>query len=104
MRAKIEKALGLFIIILAIIFATVYLYLAIMARKILTKRLQDLTHRKVIIGSFSITPSLGIEIKGLDIEGLAKFKSISISPSLIGFIRGEADPQEINFYSAGVIH
>ncbi len=89
MRKKIEKALGLFIIILAIIFATVYLYLAIMGQAILTKELQDLTGRKVTIGYFSITPSLDIKIKGLDIQGLAKFKSISISPSIAGFIRGK---------------
>ncbi|PIS33314.1 MAG: hypothetical protein COT38_05925 [Candidatus Omnitrophica bacterium CG08_land_8_20_14_0_20_41_16] len=89
MRNKIEKALGLFIITLAVIFAIVYLYLAIMGQAILTKKLQGLTRREVTMGYFSITPSLTLKIKDLDIQGLAKFKSISISPSITGFIRGK---------------
>ena len=84
MRKKIEKILGLLIIALAVIFATVYLYLVIMGQAILTKELEDLTHKKVTMGYFSIAPNLSLEIRDLDIQGLAKFNSISISPSITG--------------------
>ena len=97
MRKKIERILGLFIIALAILFTAFYLYVAIMGQAILTKELENLTHRKVTMSYFSITPSLDIKIKGLDIQGLAKFKSISISPSIAGFIRGKLILKKLTF-------
>ncbi len=77
------------IIALAIFFVTVYLYLAIMGQAILTKELENLTHRKVTIGYFSITPNLKLEIKDLEIQGLVKLRSIAISPSLTGLLKGK---------------
>ena len=89
MRRRIERILGLFIIALAILFTTFYLFVAIMGQVILTKELESLTHRKVTMGYFSIAPSLRLEIKNLEIQGLAKVRSISISPSVIGLLRGK---------------
>ena len=77
------------IIALAIFFVTVYLYLAIMGQAILTKELESLTHRKVTIGYFSLTPDLKLEIKDLEIQGLVKLRSIAVSPSLTGLLKGK---------------
>jgi hypothetical protein len=89
MRRKIERFIGLSIMALAIIFAALYLFLAIMGQTLLTKELQDLTRRKVTMDYFSITPSFTVELKNLDIQGLAKSKSVIFSPSLTGLLRGK---------------
>lgn len=88
MRSKIEKILGLFVLAVAIIYATVYLYLAIMGHAILTNQLQELTRKKVTMGYFSITPTLRVDIKDLDIQGLAKSRLISASFNIFGLLRG----------------
>ena len=89
MKRKIERILGIVIISLAVIFTTLYLFVAMMGQAILTKELESLTHRKVTIGYFSITPSLKLEIKALEIQGIAKLRSVYLSPSLIGLLRGK---------------
>jgi len=89
MRRKIEKILALCLIALAISFAAVYLYFAVMGRTILTNQLKDITRRKVTMGYFSLAPNLKLEIKDLDIQGLAKFRLISASPSISAFLKGK---------------
>lgn len=89
MIKRVERILGLFIIVLAIIFTTLYLFVAIMGKTILTKELESLTHRKVTMSYFSLTPTLKLEIKDLEIQGLAKLQYISISPSITGLLRGK---------------
>jgi uncharacterized protein involved in outer membrane biogenesis len=89
MRKRIERALGLLIIALAVLFTAFYLYVATMGQLILTKELETLTNRKVTIGYFSIEPNLRLEIKDLEIQGLAKLKSVSASPSIFGLLKGK---------------
>ncbi|MBM3244129.1 MAG: DUF748 domain-containing protein [Candidatus Omnitrophica bacterium] len=97
MRSKIEKILGTFILALAIIYATVYLYLAIMGQALLTSQLQELTGRRVTMGYFSITPSLKIDIKDIDITGVAKSNRVSASFSIIQLLKGRVILNDLSF-------
>ncbi len=57
-------------------------------KTIIIKQLEKLTNSKVSIGFFDVTLPFNVEIKNLNIEGLAKVESISISPSIPYFIIG----------------
>ena len=76
------------IVILAIVFVVVYLFLLFKGRTILVRELKQLTQKEVNIGYCSITLPLNINIRNLDIKGLLKLDSATISPSFIGFLTG----------------
>lgn len=97
MRSKIERILGFFILSLAILYSTVYLYLAIMGQAILTNQLQELTRKKVTIGYFSFAPSLKVDIKDLDIQGLFKSKVVSASLSVVNLLKGKFVFNQLTF-------
>ena len=86
---SMKKIFLLTICILAILFATFYLFIAIKGKEILSREIEGLSHKKVTIGSFVLTPSLKLEIKDLEIQGLAKLQFISVSPSITGLLRGK---------------
>jgi len=86
---KTEKILGLSIISLAIIFGAIYIFLSVAGKSIIAKTLENLTHKKTTIGYFNLSPTLDLEIKKLDIDGLAKIDSIYISPNLLSLFSGK---------------
>ena len=71
-----------------LIYGAAYIFLIFKGRILIIKQLTDITHRKVSVGYFDIAPPLSIEMKNLDIEGMAKVEAISVSPSILGFITG----------------
>jgi len=71
-----------------LIYSAAYIFLIFKGKALIIKQLTDITHKKVSIGYFDIAPPLSIEMKNLDIEGMAKVEAISISPSILGFITG----------------
>lgn len=74
---------------LAVLFITAYLFVAIKGKALLVKELENLTHKKVTLEHFSLTPGLKLEIKNLEIEGLAKLRFVSLSPSFTGLLKGK---------------
>ncbi len=97
MGIKIQKILGLIILGAAIIFASGYIYLSVMGQAILTNQLQEITRKKVTMGYFFLTPSLKVDIKELNIQGLAKSQSVSVSPSIVGLLRGKLIFNQLTF-------
>jgi uncharacterized protein involved in outer membrane biogenesis len=97
MRRKIEKALGFFILSSAIIYALVYLFLVVVGQAILTNQIQRITHKKTTIRYFSITPTLRIDIKGLDVQGLVKSSKVSASISVVNLLRGRVVFRNLTF-------
>lgn len=89
MGSKIQKILGLIILAAAIIFATGYMYLSVMGQAILTNQLQEITRKKVSIGYFFISPTLRVDVKDLNIQGLVKSQQVSVSLSFSGLLRGK---------------
>jgi len=82
------KILFISVVILVLIYGAAYIFLIFKGRILIIKQLTDITHRKVSVGYFDIAPPLSIEMKNLDIEGMAKVEAISVSPSILGFITG----------------
>ncbi|MFH0855503.1 MAG: DUF748 domain-containing protein [Candidatus Omnitrophota bacterium] len=85
---KIEKTIGLSIIGLAVTFGGIYLFLILMGRQIVAKEIEGLVHKKTTIGYLNISPALNLEIKDLQVQGLAKVKSISVSSNIFSFFTG----------------
>ncbi|MFA5311546.1 MAG: DUF748 domain-containing protein [Candidatus Omnitrophota bacterium] len=89
MGSKIQKVIGLIILGAAIIFASGYMYLSVMGQAILTNQLQEATRKKVSIGYFFISPTLRVDVKDLNIQGLVKSQQVSVSLSFSGLLRGK---------------
>jgi hypothetical protein len=87
---KLEKIIALAILTLAVIFGTLYIFINLTGKAIITKQLEDVTDRKVTIGYFDLSPTLELEIRKLDIEGLAKVDVLYIAPDLFAFFTGKA--------------
>ncbi|MCM8794086.1 MAG: DUF748 domain-containing protein [Candidatus Omnitrophica bacterium] len=76
------------IIILAILFATIYLFLIFNVKPLIISNLEKALQKKVSIGSLEIIPPFNVKIRNLNIEGLLKVDTVSISPSILGLFTG----------------
>lgn len=76
------------IIVLTLLFSAAYIFIALKGKVLIIKRLEDLTHKKVSVGYFDLTPPLNLTLKNLNIEGLTKVESVFISPSIPYLITG----------------
>jgi len=75
--------------VLLSLFLASYVFLALFGKSLLLKQLGELTHKKVTVDEFVLTPPLRIEIKNLKIEGLLKADSILVAPSMIKLCLGQ---------------
>lgn len=75
-------------IILALFFGAVYLFVALKAKPLIAKEIQKAIHKEALIGSVTFSPPFVLRINKLEIKGLLKADSISISPSILGFLTG----------------
>jgi hypothetical protein len=87
---KLEKIIALTILTLAVIFGTLYIFINLTGKAIIIKQIEDVTDRKATIGYFDLSPTLELEIRKLDIEGLVKVDALYISPDLFAFFTGKA--------------
>lgn len=76
------------IIILALVFSAVHFFLLLQGKSFIARQLERLTHKKVSIGYFDIILPLNLDIRNINIEGLARIDSLYISPSILGFLTG----------------
>lgn len=65
-----------------------HLFLAFKGKALISRQLEELTDRKVDIGYFDVRPYFNIEIRDLNIEGLANIESVYISPSVLSLLLG----------------
>lgn len=70
-------------------FAIAYVFLAFKGKDILLGQLEKITKKKVTAGYFGIAFPLNLEIKNLNVEGLANVSSVYISPSIIYLLAGK---------------
>jgi len=75
--------------VLVIIFSCVYAFLLFKGKFILAHKLQAITGRKVSIGQLMLRPPLNLELKDLDIAGLAKIDYVYVSPSIPSLLTGK---------------
>ena len=83
------KFLFIGVTIILSLFLVSYVFLASFGKTLLLKQLEELTHKKVTVGDFILTPPLRIEIKNLEIEGLLKADRIMVAPSIIRLCLGQ---------------
>ncbi|MFA5411296.1 MAG: DUF748 domain-containing protein [Candidatus Omnitrophota bacterium] len=74
--------------VLVFFFTSAQLFLIFKGRSIIVKQLESFTGKKAAIGSFRLLFPLNLEIKKLDIEGLAKIDYIFVSPSISRLFTG----------------
>jgi len=86
---RLIKILGIAILIFALVFVVAYIFIVSQGKVIIARQLESLLHRKVSINYAGLTLPLNLEIKNLDISGLAKVDYAFISPSIPGLLSGK---------------
>lgn len=76
------------IVVVALLFITAYAFLRFLGKAMIIEQIEGLTHRKVSMGTLDLALPFKLEIQNLNIEGLAKIESLSISPSIPYLIIG----------------
>jgi hypothetical protein len=83
-----KKILAILVAIFIISFCLLYVFAVFKGKEVVVNKLQNATGRKVSVGYFDVRPPLTLQIDNLNIEGLAKVASISVSPSILGLLSG----------------
>ncbi len=89
MKKQLIKILGIVIVIFVIVFAATFVFLLLQGKAIIARQIENLTHRKVTIDYVGLTLPFNLEMKNLEIPGLAKIDYTSISPSIPGLLSGK---------------
>jgi len=89
------KILVPILIILVVLFSAAYLFLALQGKSIFEKELERALQKPVSIGYLRLSPSLNIEVRNLNIQGLAQVDSIYVSPSILNLLMGRIAFNEI---------
>jgi len=97
------KNIFIIIAISVIIFSCFYVFLLFQGKFFIANKLQEATGRKVSIGHLVINPPLNIELKNLEIEGLAKISSIYLSPSIPNIFLGKIAFNKIRIINPKII-
>jgi flagellar basal body-associated protein FliL len=106
-KKNMKHWLAILIIVLIIsllILTSGYLFWFSNGKAIITQQLQGLTHRKVTMGYFKIHPLLNLEIRNLEIEGLAKVDSVYMTAGIIGFLTGNLVLDELRIIKPEVTY
>ncbi|MBI4706374.1 MAG: DUF748 domain-containing protein [Candidatus Omnitrophica bacterium] len=85
----LKKILSITLAAAFVVFAIIYVFLAFKGKAVIVSELEKLTKKKVTVGYFGIAFPLNLEIKNLNIEGLANVGTINISPSLVYLLAGK---------------
>jgi len=83
------KVLRTAVVIFVIVFAVTFVFLLFQGKAIVAGQLEKLTRKKVSINYVGLTLPFNLEIKNLDIPGLARVEYASISPSIPGLLSGK---------------
>ncbi|MFA5357192.1 MAG: DUF748 domain-containing protein [Candidatus Omnitrophota bacterium] len=86
---KLKKILIIVLLIFALLFALGYIIVASQGKAIIASQLERALHKKVTIKYAALNPPFNLEIRGLDIAGLANFNSVFIAPSISGLLSGK---------------
>ncbi|MCM8796499.1 MAG: DUF748 domain-containing protein [Candidatus Omnitrophica bacterium] len=86
---KINKRIIILLLIVIIAIFCFYFVLTVISRPILVKKLQEVTHKKVNVAYFGITPILNLRLRNLVIEDMMKAEKVDISVSVPYLIFGK---------------
>jgi hypothetical protein len=94
---RLIKFIFIILLIGVVLYSPTYIFLILEGKNIVISRIADFTQRKVTISGFGVRLPLHLEVRNLNIEGLARVDSILISPSIIGFLMGDIAFNDIEF-------
>lgn len=97
------KIIFIIIAVSVIIFSCFYVFLLFQGKLFIVNKLQEVTGRKVSISQLVIKPPLNIELKNLEIEGLAKVNYIYLSPSIPNIFFGKIAFNKIRIINPKII-
>jgi len=92
---KIFKIIIWIAVVLAVIFLLLNIVFAIFGKSIVAGQIEKNLKLKAKLGSISIGFPLSVNIRKLDIQGLAKIDSLSARPSILGFLAGKVVLNEL---------
>lgn len=88
-KKVLKKILFVLVIAMVVLYGATYLFMFLGGKALIISKLEELTHRKVTMGYFMVTPPFNLEIKKLNINGIATIDSLSLSPSFISLLTGK---------------
>jgi len=92
---KIFKIIIWIVLFLAVIFLLLNIVFALFGKAIVTGQIEKNLKLKAKLGNISIGFPLSVNIRKLDIQGLAKIDSLSARPSILGFLAGKVVLNEL---------
>lgn len=92
---KIFKIIIWIAVILAVIFLLLNIVFALFGKSIVAGQIEKNLKLKAKLESMSISFPLSVNIRKLDIQGLAKIDSLSARPSILGFLAGKVVLNEL---------
>lgn len=75
-------------LVFVFLFCSVYFYLTIQGRQLITQLIEDKFHEKTSIGYFAVVPPLRLLLKDFSVGDIIKADSVFASPNIIGLITG----------------
>ncbi|HNX82501.1 MAG TPA: DUF748 domain-containing protein [Candidatus Omnitrophota bacterium] len=76
------------VLVFTLLFCSLYFYLTIQGRQLITQLLEDRFHEKTSIGYFAVVPPFRLLLKDFAVGNIIKADSVFASPSVIGLITG----------------
>ncbi|MDP3731942.1 MAG: DUF748 domain-containing protein [Candidatus Omnitrophota bacterium] len=101
---ELIKILRIVIVIFVIVFAATFVFLLLQGKAILAGQIENLTHRKVTIDYVGLTLPFNLEMKNLEIPGLAKIDYTSISPSIPGLLSGKIVLNDLKLINPRIVY
>jgi len=87
-----------------IVFAVTFVFLLFRGKDIIAGQLKKVMHKKVSIGYVGLTLPFNVEVRKLDIEGLAKIDYVSIAPSIPGLLSGKVVLNDLKLVNPQIVY
>jgi hypothetical protein len=88
-KDRIRKILIIVSAAFVTVFLIAYLFLVFKGKGMIIKQIETATGKPTKIAYFGLTPDFHLQVKGLEISGLANVESIYITPNIFGLITGK---------------
>ncbi len=86
---KISKIIIWIVVIFAVIFLLLHIAVALFGKTIVTGQIEKNLKLRTTLESLNVSFPLSVNIRKLDIQGLARIDSLSARPSILGFLAGK---------------
>jgi len=85
---RLKKIIVIFLLVVVLLYCGVHLFALLKGRGFVENTLQKLTNKKVKIGYLYLNAFLNLEIKNIEIDGLASIEKILLKPTTASLLTG----------------